>query len=136
MSDICGLLLEEKSDSTNEPRKMPSNYSIRNFWSKVDGFPELMGFDCVEEFIEDDYCFACGLLGFKTERAHILAKTLGGSDLCSNLHLLCSTCHKDSEYIDGEDYKRWLIERTPEDVAMSRGFRMGKNFASLLRGIK
>lgn len=132
MADICGVVLEERSAYKGEPRKMPSDREVKEYWKNVEGFVELLGFDSTEEFCEDDYCFACGFIDGKLDRAHILGRTLGGSDLCSNLHLLCRICHKDSESISGQAYKSWLIERHLMDKAYSVISRTGVNLFSLL----
>ena len=132
MADICGVLLEDKSEYNDTLRKMPSDRQIKEYWKNVDGFVDLVGFDSVEEFCEDDYCFACGFTDGKLDRAHILARALGGSDFCSNLHLLCRICHKDSEHIYGENYKNWIIERHLMDKVYSTISRTGINLFSLL----
>ncbi len=57
------------------------------------------------------YCFACGcpdgVLG-GLQRAHIKSRTDGGADVESNLHLLCTPCHVESEYLSGRAYWNWL----------------------------
>lgn len=63
------------------------------------------------------FCFACGLSplwtmsDFDLARAHILARTKGGSDGVENLHLLCDECHKASEGLDGDVYWTWFHDR-------------------------
>lgn len=53
-------------------------------------------------------CFACGSW-YGTQRAHIKAVTIGGSNELSNLHLLCPECHLESEHYDNEDdYFEWF----------------------------
>lgn len=121
---------------------MPPPIQIRAAWAPwlVD---EAQKFDSVVEVMEDDYCFACGMLDdwgkdvgspSKTERAHIQARVLGGSDDIDNLHLLCSICHKDSELLDGEAYDVWFQERTMVSVCLSIHVRHGKNLGPLLAG--
>src|SRR4051812_41127985 len=86
-------------------RKMPTKKAIKTHWAEF-----LVGidkFDSVHEVMEDDYCFACGLLA-DTERSHILPKCRGGPDTIENLHLLCWSCHKQSEFISGDEYFAWL----------------------------
>ena len=90
------------------PRRMPTKKAIKTHWAKWLVYFEK--FDSVDELFEADYCFACGMEE-KTERAHILAKFKGGSDEVDNLHLLCPQCHKASEFMDGVDYNKWLLER-------------------------
>jgi len=74
----------------------------------------------VVNFKEDDIkigCMACGSASNvgdnKLERAHILAKCIQGSDNISNLHVLCKTCHKESENLNGVIYWSWLSNKAP-----------------------
>ena len=57
------------------------------------------------------YCFACGcpdsVMG-GLQRTHIKSRTQGGKDEPSNLHLLCTKCHVESEYLSGRAYWNWL----------------------------
>lgn len=89
-------------------RKMPSKLQIKTHWAEV--LVSWEKFDSVEEVWEADYCWACGMEE-KTERAHIKSKWRGGSDDVENLHLLCSDCHKASEWMDGDVYIEWLVHR-------------------------
>lgn len=52
-------------------------------------------------------CFACGRTGI-LDRAHIIPKHKGGSDKLSNLHLLCRSCHAESDFFYGKRYWRWF----------------------------
>lgn len=52
-------------------------------------------------------CFACGRTGV-LDRAHIIPKHKGGSDNLSNLHLLCRSCHAESDFFHGRRYWRWF----------------------------
>lgn len=110
------------------PRKMPREMVIRRYW--VEMLWKAKGYDSPAEFLEPGTCFACGMEG--KERAHILARADGGSDLPGNLHILCRVCHKDSERLDGEKYMTWLMERSPIDRLMSEAMRYGANFAFLM----
>lgn len=65
-------------------------------------------FDSRHEVYENDYCWGCGMLRGETERAHIRAFSDGGSHEAWNHHLLCETCHKDSEFLTGSLYWRWF----------------------------
>lgn len=40
-------------------------------------------------------CWACGRMA-ETERCHIVPRSRGGSEECSNLVLLCKSCHHDA----------------------------------------
>lgn len=112
-------------------RRMPTSDAIREFWA-----PRLWGakgYDSMNEFLEADYCFACGWLEWKTERAHILARSKGGSDDVENLHLLCPTCHQDSEALSGSEYDKWLMSRHSLDMVFSTAIRCGRLQPMVLR---
>jgi 5-methylcytosine-specific restriction endonuclease McrA len=104
-------------------RAMPSEKAIRAHW--VDRLWRVKGFDSMAEFLEPGTCFACGMDG--SERVHIVARSAGGCDKPENLHILCRQCHKDSEYLDGEKYMEWMLERTPFDRFTSSAIRAGFN---------
>lgn len=93
----------------------PSKEEIRNWWSHW--LVERGKFDSVREATEADYCFACGFEA-DTERAHITARVEGGSDEVENLHLLCPTCHRQSEKRSGIDYYIWLRDQTLVSMLM------------------
>ena len=112
------------------PRKLPPERAIRSYWA--DRLWAAKGYDSKLEFLECGTCFACGLDG--NERAHIVARSIGGSDAVDNLNILCRICHKDSEYIDGERYMSWLLERQPIDRLMSEAIRGGFNPSAMLLG--
>lgn len=112
---------------------MPSKKEIRAYWAKK--LVELGKFDSITEFMEDDYCFACGSVVSdheSTERSHILARWKDGSDNVSNIHMLCQNCHKDSEHLSGDKYWQWFTKRTMFDkmisYAMSHGFSLSSLF--------
>lgn len=66
-------------------------------------------FDSMEELLEGQYCWACGMTSTRTlDRAHILAASDGGTDRVENLHLLCRGCHRASEYFYGKVYWEWF----------------------------
>ena len=111
------------------PRKMPSQLKIRQHWA--DRLWQAKGYDSKAEFLEAGTCFACGLDGI--ERAHITARVAGGSDDAENLHILCSTCHKDSEYLEGSAYMDWLMDRSALSMIMSGASRCGFNLAALVQ---
>tara|TARA_B100000131_G_scaffold278395_1_gene282864 strand:- start:10491 stop:10946 length:456 start_codon:yes stop_codon:yes gene_type:complete len=60
---------------------------------------------------EDDICFACDHVNGEAHRAHIQPLSHGGSNDCSNLHVLCHQCHKESEYIEGDAYWDWIADK-------------------------
>ena len=96
-------------------RKMPSKETVKIHWQEP--MVNSGKFDSLSEFHEDDYCFACGMKAH-TQRAHILPKNRGGSDDASNIHLLCEVCHKQSEFISGADYDRWLRGQSAISMAL------------------
>lgn len=107
-------------------RKMPALTLIQKHWAsrlvewgKFDSVKEVMEKPMDGETKQEGYCFACGFAQSTLERAHILAKQLGGEDAVENLHCLCYWCHKDSESISGEEYWKWFHSRTVVDAAMS-----------------
>ena len=53
-------------------------------------------------------CMACGIEDIVTDRAHIIPLQYNGSNDLENLHLLCRTCHAESENLTGNGYKMWL----------------------------
>ena len=108
---------------TKSKRNMPSELAIRKHWAGR--LSATKGYDSPSEFLERGSCFACGLDG--SERAHIVARSVGGSDLAENLHILCATCHKDSEYLDGHKYTAWFLERNAFDCLISKAMRCGFN---------
>jgi 5-methylcytosine-specific restriction endonuclease McrA len=107
---------------------MPVESVIRSYWA--DALWLRKGFDSPEEFMEPGVCFACGMDNDGVERCHILARCCGGSDDAANLHMLCRTCHKDSEGLDGEQYWSWFFERTWLDAWASLLARKGVNLHS------
>ena len=90
----------------SQTRNMPNKKIIKTYWASH--LVQIGKFDSEQELFEGDYCFACGMLE-KTERCHIVPKFNQGSDDVSNLHLLCSDCHKASEFLMGSDYDTWLL---------------------------
>ena len=112
---------------------MPSHKQIREHWGPQ--LWEVKGFDSLAEFLLGDYCFACGFdnNGSSTERAHILAINKGGCNRPKNLHCLCSTCHKNSEHLYGDDYWDWFNKRTLMDRIFSKAANSGVNLWSLFK---
>lgn len=122
-------------------RKMPSVTAIQEHWAER--MVEWGKADSVFEVMEEPgWCFACGSFiqnkdrteFVKPERAHILARIHGGSDDCENLHLLCGTCHKASEYVNGDSYWEWFHSRTWLDVVIQECLMHGMNLSGLIRG--
>lgn len=74
---------------------------IDQFWRNIPSIYDVLHMN------ENECCYACGAEK-NLERAHILAKTFGGSNKASNFHVLCFLCHTESESLDGVDYWIWL----------------------------
>jgi hypothetical protein len=83
-------------------RKLPKKEIILKYWSKYFQNDDQIN---IHNLVE--CCFACGR-NTKIERAHILSRFNGGDDNVENIHLLCSGCHTDSEFIWGKAYWNWL----------------------------
>ena len=94
-------------------RQMPSQNLIYQYWHFAEGQQTLLERGIKLENQLDVFgkpkldCFACGDV-LKVERCHIVAKTLGGDDDVSNLHLLCAKCHVESEFIPASKYWIWF----------------------------
>ena len=81
-------------------RNMPSRKRIFEHWNGIN-----------DNLKNDNTCFKCGITSDNytiVERAHILSVAEGGSDEVGNIHLLCNSCHKESEFFNGEMYDLWL----------------------------
>ncbi len=99
------------------PRQsMPSHQAIREIWWRK--LVAIKKFDCRAEVFGGDYCFSCGIEG-PLERAHIVPHNIGGSEEAVNLHLLCPTCHTQSETLNGDSYWRWFLAKRPGDMRMT-----------------
>lgn len=59
--------------------------------------------------VKANTCWSCGFQSERIDRAHIIARMDGGSDHVENIHLLCPTCHIQSEILDIEAYWRWFL---------------------------
>lgn len=127
-----------KSSKKNDGkrRNMPKPQTVRNFWAPR--LVEMGKFYSVEEVSEGDYCFACGFpegdTQKKTQRAHIRPINRGGSNDPSNIHLLCTICHKNSEHLFGEAYMEWFRTRSIIDRLLAFGVHyVGFNPAWLIK---
>ena len=93
---------------------MPSKEAIYEYWMDGPGWEEWENQGICHLPGAFD-CFACGdcLL---IERAHIVPIWKGGSDDCSNLHLLCRSCHTESEHLTAHRaYWNWLRSKNEDD---------------------
>lgn len=85
-------------------QRMPSKDKILAYWQENSAkLGDIKGGDFG---VEDPECFACGISGSATQRAHILPVVRGGDHSLENLHLLCPGCHVESEGIGC--YWEWL----------------------------
>jgi hypothetical protein len=91
--------------SRRRSHEMPTKYKVLRAWKSwlkenkpIVIPPEYDGY----------FCFACGKRG-EVERAHIKARSEGGSDREENIHLLCPACHGESEYMKDKLYWHWII---------------------------
>ena len=100
--------------------KMPTKKAILEYWDPVFGAAtDFYGWDIgwSDVFWNGD-CMACGSW-LKTQRAHIVAVVEGGSNEAENLHVLCSTCHEESELKSGQEYWDWFGYRLNSDSYMT-----------------
>ena len=120
---------------------MPKPYQVREFWAGTSLW-RFKGFDSRFEFMQGDYCFACGFTNgdSKTERAHIVPMWQGGANSCQNLHLLCGRCHLDSEDLGctqtdpfQSKYWHWFFARTIYDRTLSSAIAMGFNWSDFTK---
>ena len=98
---------------------MPNRKKIFEYWK-----------DKREHVYNDNTCFKCGRTSTipsdtYVERAHIHPAWDGGSDDVSNIHLLCSPCHKDSEDYFDDVYDLWI-----NDFHGEGGFEFHKKLAA------
>jgi len=95
-------------------RKMPSREKIFKHWKNK-----------LNNITNNNTCFKCGVTPFFNkkniivDRAHILAVCEGGTDDLNNLHLLCKSCHRESEAYSGVEYDLWFTSRNKEEFATS-----------------
>tara|TARA_R110000803_G_scaffold202516_1_gene267718 strand:+ start:49 stop:444 length:396 start_codon:yes stop_codon:yes gene_type:complete len=96
----------------NKRKGMPTKKKIYEYW--------------FDNFFLDQYgiklgglgdCFACGF-NMKVERSHILPINQSGDNSEENLHLLCPTCHVESEFLNGEHYWNWLSHKNINEYEM------------------
>jgi hypothetical protein len=116
---------------------MPTVRKIAEFWSHTDTFepPDMYEPDNLK-------CFACGLPAPNLDRCHLIPRGAGGSDLPSNLVLLCKRCHAAApnvgisaqpmiQWIQArENYILWMLRRATEECIALRPTAL-EEFASL-----
>jgi hypothetical protein len=86
--------------------RTPSKDSISNHWIS---FLLQNKKASHKSFIYESACFACGCVTKHLDRAHIKPVISGGSDNLDNLHLLCKICHKESEFLEDDEYWQWFF---------------------------
>lgn len=96
---------EHKGCVPQTQRKMPSKRQIYDCWALYLDYK-------LNRCVGVNQCMKC-CADTETIRAHILARTNGGSDSVKNLHNLCHYCHIESEMLYGEDYFRWFESNSP-----------------------
>jgi hypothetical protein len=94
---------------SNKRAGMASKNMIANYWSEV-----LIEMGIEYEWVDKNSCFVCGATG-RLERAHIHPVCKGGSNDVENLHILCPTCHNESEMLTGDVYWRWYKHKRSTD---------------------
>lgn len=82
------------------------------------------------EFNEAQRCFAC-LLPLPLQKAHIIPFNDTKDNSLENLHLLCQSCHRDSEFIQEDEYWEWLEDRTTLDCIVSMADFEGKSIKNM-----
>lgn len=82
---------------------MPSWRLVAKYWNAL-FFDH--GWEIDFEILDNKQCFACGRMG-KIQRCHIKPRCEGGDDHVKNIHLLCVSCHQESEFLSGLSYWRW-----------------------------
>ena len=72
-------------------------------------------------------CMACGSIRKKwrdLERAHLVPKALGGTDVPENIVLLCNRCHHDApDYVDPSFMIEWIKARPANPFGLNFGVR-------------
>jgi hypothetical protein len=84
---------------------MPTKLSVKLYWHEWLYLKGKVPFRWDQKAI--DYCFACGIEAV-TERCHIVAHSKTQNNNVNNIHLLCRSCHEESENMMGKMYWDWL----------------------------
>lgn len=103
---------------------MPSKKEILGHWEEkfaAESLYDVISTD--EDGLSAIACFSCGSPA-RVERAHITAINQGGSNEVENLHLLCRSCHSDSEIFSGPDYMDWFYWRLNQPGYMAARLSM------------
>jgi len=84
----------------------------------------------IDEISSASRCFGC-LLQLPLQKSHIKDRYFSNDDSLENLHLLCQTCHRDSEFLSDDNYWNWLKNRTTLDAIVSMADFEGKSLEEL-----
>ncbi|SHK15112.1 HNH endonuclease [Desulforamulus aeronauticus DSM 10349] len=109
------------------------NYQIKNYASCEEKDEAIR----IIEFSDDICCWACGLPSFildeeninisgslkkewnndkSLQKAHIIARSLGGEEKAENMFLLCPICHADSpDTVKAENFFAWVYYKRKND---------------------
>lgn len=99
------MLSDPSKSYLRTKRLMPSKEAIACWWA-INTHERIRA--------TTSHCWCCGYPQLRLERAHITPRCMGGSDEPSNLHLLCSRCHVETEGLNEKSYWRFL-DATPFD---------------------
>lgn len=104
---------------------VPSTNKIRNMWEhrwrrcEIFFLGERVRLNIADDNDDLRLCWCCGKRGYQ-EKAHIVPRSLGGSDDSTNLFLLCGECHAASpdmafpgafiDWVNAESSRQYQIE--------------------------
>lgn len=112
---------------SNQGRCMPSKNAIKKYWDGKIGFIEDFGWS----ELPIDKCWKCSLPA-DVDRAHIWSRFNSGNDDVSNIHLLCLSCHKQSEFSYGFKpgllYYEWFYSPNSGVQWLSELMRIWKSY--------
>ena len=135
---------------------MASKRQIVTYWASDDGYKKLMSFKFPDMYVVDENiqensgrksmkhfrCFCCSVsssAGSGIEIAHIVPKSIGGSNDVDNLFLLCRDCHRESpDCSDDRFFFKWVSENASGfevDVALSKVEKISKGVSDAGGGI-
>ena len=115
---------------------LPSHERVRPDTGTASPFPAATFIPLID--LGEPECFACGWCRLEQvrsraaqqdiwkglERAHVVARSLGGLDNVENLALLCKPCHEHSpDTADPAIFWRWVINH-PKNGSMAHLFKM------------
>jgi len=136
---------------TKKRKSMPSNEKILDFWCSKEGTKLLEKYGIMPYGIHSltidagEECWCCNVFccegyydgwasakkknkwyGDYRERCHIVAKSLGGTNECDNLFLMCSDCHRTAPNTDvPEIFFKWVSKTNKAAILYKKEFIMG-----------